>query len=274
MTEHDGATLEVTAVEVRAAFEHGEFVVLYQPIVSLHTGKLLSAEGLVRWLHPRLGTLSPGRFLPVVACAGLMTKLGAWVLQTICARARSWQDAGIDVPCVGFNPSEEQFRRTYLRDLVRMSLDDADLDPQRLTLELHEAVMGDAECASATLQEIATQGVRLWLDDFATGPPHLRNLTRFPFDTLKLDRSYVANIAIDAGEESIVAGSIRLAHALGLEVVAEGVATEAQLAVLRRLGCGYIQGYLLSHPLEADALATFLSDGPHGDIDRLGLLRR
>lgn len=273
MTGDNQSVQAATAAEVRAGFEHGEFVVLYQPIVSLRTGKLLSAEGLVRWLHPTLGTLSPGRFLPAVARAGLMDELGAWVLRTICTQARTWQDAGSNVPCVGFNPSEEQFRPTYLHDLVRAALNDTGLPPQGLTLELHEAVMGDAERASATLQEIATLGVRLWLDDFATGPPHLRNLKRFPFDILKLDRSYVADIAVDAGDEAIAAAIIGLAHALGIEVVAEGVTTEAQLAVLRRHGCDHIQGYLFSHPLEACALSTFLSEGQHGDIDPLGLLR-
>jgi EAL domain-containing protein (putative c-di-GMP-specific phosphodiesterase class I) len=264
----------VTAAEVQAGIEHGEFAVHYQPVISLHTGKLLSAEGLVRWRHPTLGMLAPGMFLPAVADAGLLAELGAWVLRTVCAQARIWQDAGIAVPCVGFNPSEEDLRPAYLRDLVRAALDGAGIGPRLLVLELHEEVMADTQRAAQTLGELAALGVRLWIDDYGTGPSSLPLLEQFPFEILKIDRGDVSHIAEDPGAESAVASMIELAQSMGMAVVAEGVVTQDQLAVLRRHGCDHIQGRLFSRPLEADALSDFLVEGHAKDIDPLHMLRQ
>lgn len=267
---HDSAT---TAGELRTALERDELEVHYQPILALKSGTISGAEALVRWRHPTRGLLSPGAFLPAARSAGLTVTLGERVLRTVCAQAAAWRDAESPVPCVSFNPAHEQFRPEYLRDLVRAALGAAGLEPERLALELHEEVMGDAGAAAVTLAELGPIGVRLWVDDFGMGPSCVRSLKGSRFGMLKIGGEFVADIGSDADAARLVGALVGLARALGMEAVAEGVYAPEQLAVLRGCGCDHIQGWLFCRPLPPEALGTFLREGRYGDVDPLHLLQ-
>ena len=244
---------------LREAIEAEAFELHYQPKQMLADGRIHSVEALLRWRHPERGQISPAQFIPVAEDSGLIVPLGSWVLRAACAEARRWQDAGLGPVRVAVNLSAEQIRRQDVVATVRAALEDTGLPPALLELELTESLLvRDADHALRMMTELRSLGVQLALDDFGTGYSSLAYLQRFPFDTLKIDRGFVADLSDSGSSLRIVEAVVRLAHGLGLRVVAEGVETEAQMAILRRVGCDEIQGYLLSPPVDAVRIARIL----------------
>ena len=245
--------------DLRRAVEQGEFQVSYQPLVSISTGEVVGAEALLRWRHPERGLLPPDDFIPLAEEAGLISQVGKWVLREATNRAREWRE-GCDPsrprPTIHVNLSSLQLRCPDLvRDVARI-LDDANLEPEALTLEITESVaMGDAEPTIVRLKEL---GLKLAIDDFGTGYSSLSYLRGFPVDCLKIDRSFIDGLGRGRGDDTIVGGIIGLAHGLGIEAIAEGVETEEQLGKLMSLGCDVAQGNMLWKPLSTgEALKLF-----------------
>jgi len=244
---------------LRRALDREEFEVHYQPIVDARTGSTVGAEALVRWRHPELGLLLPSEFVPLAEENGLIVPLGEWVLHTACAQNRAWQASGLTPVRVVVNISSRQLTRN-LTDVVGRVLQSALLESRWLGLELTESVLVNHQREGAdTLHALRAMGVHLSVDDFGTGYSSFSYLKHFPLDTLKIDRSFVREIASDPEDAAITTAIIAMAHALGLTVVAEGVETEAHLALLRKQGCDEMQGYLFSRPLTADRFAQYLS---------------
>jgi diguanylate cyclase (GGDEF)-like protein len=246
--------------ELRRALELNQLELHYQPKVDISTGRVRSAEALVRWRHPERGLVPPNAFIPSAEENGLIVPIGEWVLREACRQMRRWIDAGMSPIRVAVNLSAKQFRHDDLVAVVRSALEDARLEPGYLELELTEsAVMHDAEKSAATLQALSTMGVHISIDDFGTGYSSLSYLRRFPLDKLKIDRSFVRDLMSNADDVSIVRAIISLAHSLRLRVVAEGVETAEQLAFLRELGCDQYQGYLCSPAVPPDTFAKLLT---------------
>ncbi len=256
------AALELQA-ELQGALRAGELRVHYQPIQRLATRRIAGFEVLVRWQHPRHGLLPPGRFIPVAEEVGLIGEIGRWVLREACEQMRDWTRAhpgrGLRL---SVNVSGIELMDTLFVERLRRVLEDSEVSPGTLELEITESVLlNHSETLVTTLERIRGLGVRLALDDFGTGYSSLSYLNDYPLDTLKVDRSFVAAMPGQARTAAIVETVVRLGHALGLEVVAEGVETEAQRNAVARLGCDYVQGYLVARPLPADQATALLSDG-------------
>jgi diguanylate cyclase (GGDEF)-like protein/PAS domain S-box-containing protein len=244
---------------LRRAMERAELRLFYQPELDLRTGACVGVEALMRWQHPTRGLLQPCEFIPLAEETGLIIRLGRWALMETCRQAAAWRQAGVQVGTVSVNLSARQFSRPDLVSDVRDALTRSRLDPAGLCLELTEsALMEDADAAVAVLQELRAIGVRLSIDDFGTGYSSLLYLRRYPVDFIKVDRTFVAGLDDDAHDEAIVSGVIGLGHAFGLEVVAEGVETANQAAILRRMGCDIGQGYLWSPAVPPDELVAVL----------------
>jgi EAL domain-containing protein (putative c-di-GMP-specific phosphodiesterase class I) len=261
--------------DLRHGLERDEFVLHYQPLVTVPDGQIIGVEALVRWQHPSRGLLGPGTFIPLAEETGLIVPLGRWILEESCRQARAWQDADPDMPAlrISVNVAAGQLRSSALLVDVARALAATALPPDRLQLEITEgAAMADAATTVVVLQELKDLGVRLALDDFGTGYSSLAYLKRFPVDALKIDRAFVDGLgekaAHGAEDEAIVEVVLGVARALRLEVTAEGVETAAQLARLRVLGCAMAQGYLFARPLPATELAVLLRSGMLADPDR------
>ena len=245
---------------LRGATERGELVLHFQPMVNLKSGQIEGMEALLRWNHPELGLVPPLDFIPLAEETGLIIPIGEWVLRTACAQARAWQDAGLPPLRLAVNLSARQFQKDLVAQVASV-LEETGLAPRYLELELTESmVMQNPEKAVATLDALDQMGVRLSIDDFGTGYSSLSYLKRFPIDTLKVDRSFVRDIPGDADDMLITTGIIGLAHSLGIQVVAEGVETSAQLSFLRAQNCDAMQGYYFSKPLPAPAFALLVSE--------------
>jgi len=255
--------LERLALEnmLRRALSNDELVLFYQPLVDLETRRILGVEALIRWQHPELGLLSPAHFISAAEVSGLIVPIGAWVLETACRQTRSWQKR-LDVNLtVSVNLSARQFQQQDLVAQVSRALNQSGLAAESLELEITESsAMQNAENTIHVLRELKSLGVRIAMDDFGTGYSSLNYLKRFPIDTLKLDQSFVHEIATDATDAAIATAVIALAHSLNLHVVAEGVETEEQLDFLRRKSCDRIQGFLFSAPLSAAELEPYLAE--------------
>jgi len=244
---------------LRRALEREELVLHYQPQIDPHTGRITGMEALVRWHHPELGLVLPNDFIPLAEETGLILPLGEWVLRTACARVKKWQDTGLGPIHIAVNLSARQFRQQNLTRQVAAVLEDTGLDPCFLELELTESLMmHNPEEAIWTLEQLRELGVRVSIDDFGTGYSSLSYLKRFPIDKLKIDRSFIHEISAGQGEEAIVIAIITLAHSLNLQVVAEGVETDRQLAFLRAHQCDGLQGLLFYPPLPEIQVPTFL----------------
>jgi diguanylate cyclase (GGDEF)-like protein len=260
------AEMNVRAVErllleagLRRALERGEFSLHYQPLIDTSTRKTVGLEALVRWRHPERGLVPPADFIPLAEETGLILPLGEWVLRAACTQARAWQDAGLAPLTVAVNLSARQFRQRDLPEFIARVLKETGLRPEHLQLELTEScVMEDAAFAVEALGALQSEGVGVSVDDFGTGYSSLSYLKRLPIDSLKIDRSFVADAANNDEDAAIVSAIVLLARTLRLEVIAEGVETEEQLSLLRGLGCKKAQGYLFSRPLPADELETLL----------------
>jgi diguanylate cyclase (GGDEF)-like protein len=247
---------------LRKAIHNNEFEVHYQPIVGLEDCRIHSFEALVRWRHPMLGLLQPGKFLAVAEEAGLMAQIGAIVMREACQKMCEWNGRFVSESPVAvcINVSPNQFEPLRLVDCVRQVLRDTGLDPRSLELEVTENLtMQDAARASEILRDLSSLGVSLSLDDFGTGYSSLSYLLRFPIRTLKIDRSFVAEIEGSQESRSIVQTIIALGHNLGMKVIAEGIESVAQMELLKTLGCDMGQGYLFSRPVEADLVSVMMT---------------
>lgn len=248
--------------DLRRAAARGELELHYQPIVAITDRRIVGLEALVRWNHPTDGLVPPARFIPLAEENGLIAPIGEWVLTEACRQARAWTDAGLPPVPIAVNLSAVQMKRQDLLTMVRRRLDEAQLPPWRLELELTEtAIMEDPQAASRVLADVKALGMRLAVDDFGTGYSSLGRLKRFPVCKLKIDRSFVADLADDDSDRAIARAIISLAHALDLTVVAEGVETEAQFAILAAEGCDSVQGFLFSPAVPADRMAEMLAQG-------------
>ncbi len=247
---------------LRQALEFGELSLHYQPQVELATTRLLGVEALLRWNNPVLGNVSPARFIPVAEESGLIVPIGEWVLGEACAQARRWRDEGIDTLTVAVNISALQFRRTDIVGKVRAALDRHAIPPGMLELELTESLlMHNAEDVLRTMNDLKALGVKLSIDDFGTGYSSLSYLKRFPVDRLKIDRSFVHDVADDPDDAAIVRAIVQLGRSLKLDVIAEGVETQSQLDFLRTEGCHSAQGFYFARPMSVTEISTLLQAG-------------
>ncbi len=245
--------------KLRRALERQQFELHYQPRIDLQTRRIVGAEALIRWQVSPHEVVPPARFIPIAEEIGLITPIGKWVLRTACQQNKVWQDAGLEPFVISVNVSARQFRQENFAQTVADVLRETGLEARYLEIELTEsAVMHDAEQFIAMLDALNDLGVQIALDDFGTGYSSLSYLKRLPVDRLKVDRSFVQDIAIDNDDATIVKTIIALGHNLGLKVVAEGVETELQLDFLRDNGCDELQGYYFAHPLSAREFAQTL----------------
>lgn len=246
-------------MDLRNAAIRNEFILVYQPMVSCANGQITGVEALMRWQHPRRGLIAPDQFIPLLEETGLIIPVGRWILQTACAQAAAWRQAGFDLPSISVNLSARQLQSESLRDDVDIALAQSGLPASCLDLEITESMlMQQPSTAVRILDGLKALGVTLSLDDFGTGYSSLANLKRFPLDTLKVDRSFVQDITADSDDASITRAVITMAHHLKLKVVAEGVETEGQLALLISHQCDIIQGYFFARPLRVEQMESLL----------------
>lgn len=245
--------------ELRQAISRNQLSVHYQPRIALLDGRLLGAEALLRWNHPELGAVSPAKFIPLAEEVGLIDEIGPWVLRHVVAQLAVWQASGYAIGTVAVNVSGRQFKTNNLVELVQQALDTAGLAPHTLELEVTEGILiEDIESVIEVLGRIKKIGVSVALDDFGTGYSSMTYLRRLPIDILKIDQSFVRDLADDAGARSIVQAIIAMAHALQKSVVAEGVETLAQANLLRTWDCDQAQGNYFSRPVTAAALEKIM----------------
>jgi len=264
-----------TERELRHALERDELELHYQPVVALGSGEIVGLEALVRWNHPERGLLDPKEFVSIAEDSGMIEPIGRWVQETACRQAIGWHELRPDKrPLdVAVNLSARQVAHRDLAESVREVLTCTGLEPVNLRLEVTESAFVDESAgATATLEALSEIGVRLVLDDFGTGYSSLAYLNRFPFDALKVDRSFVDGLGVEQERTAIVEAVIGMARALSLDAIAEGVENEAQLSELRRLGCDFAQGHLFSRPLAPEKVTALLKEGGFellGDLARL-----
>ena len=250
--------------DLRRALEREELRVYYQPKVQLGTGKIVGMEALVRWEHPERGLLLPGEFIPLAEESGLIIPLGQWVLEEACRQAYKWQTRyASNFPLRIFvNISSRQFWHPELVQDVSRTLQKAKLKPNTLSLEITESsMMEDTPSTLVALHQLKRLGVKVAIDDFGTGYSSLSYLRRLPVDFLKVDRSFVSGLGKNSEDREILSAIVRLAHALRLKVVAEGVENAEQLAHLRELGSDLAQGYHFSRPLPDGMVSVLLANG-------------
>jgi diguanylate cyclase (GGDEF)-like protein/PAS domain S-box-containing protein len=253
--------LERLALEgaLRRATEREEFEVHYQPRVDIRSRKIVGMEALVRWRDAELGLVPPAKFIPVAEEANLINQIGAQVLRAACRQARQWADLGFDGLRVSVNLSARQFQQSHLVSTIQSALAESGLEAERLELELTEStIMGHGQEFVGMLTELKKLGVRVAIDDFGTGYSNLSYLSRFPIDSLKIDRSFVSEVATDPQHALLAQAVISLGHSLRLKVVAEGVETAAQLDFLRHHGCDEVQGYFFSKPVPPEEFERIL----------------
>ncbi|HWW53053.1 MAG TPA: EAL domain-containing protein, partial [Acidimicrobiales bacterium] len=255
-----------TESSLHTAIAHGELVLFYQPKVDVQTMKLVGMEALVRWRHPERGLLGPDEFIPLAEETGLIVPLGEWALETACRQTHVWREKAGDL-VVAVNLSARQFQQQEMADVVARALRETGLPPRALELELTETVaLENPAATSATLHDIKRMGVSCSIDDFGTGYSGLSYLTRLPIDKLKIDKSFIDQIANGEDDARIVAAVIALAHELHMTVIAEGVETREQADFLKANGCDDMQGYLISRPLSTEEFAAMLNRMRNGKL--------
>jgi diguanylate cyclase (GGDEF)-like protein/PAS domain S-box-containing protein len=244
---------------LRLAVEKGELFLVYQPQMEIVTGNITGLEALLRWQHPDFGLVPPDKFIRIAENCGLMGQIGEWVLRTACSQAQKWQDEGVPAVQVAVNVSAVQFRQKGFCDLIRRVLHETGLAPQYLELELTESLLlANADVTLAVLQELKAMGLELAIDDFGTGYSSFSYLRQFRVSKLKIDRSFIRDVAVNPDDAAITAAIISMAKSMRLKVIAEGVEDEAQMSFLRSHQCDEIQGYYFSKPLTAEKAADKL----------------
>jgi diguanylate cyclase (GGDEF)-like protein/PAS domain S-box-containing protein len=252
------------AFELRRALERSEFALAYQPKFNLTSGKACGAEALLRWMHPERGPVSPAEFIPVLEDTGLIVQVGEWVIRRACEDLKGWIAAGRKPMPVAVNLSARQFRQKDLDARIRGLIAAAGIDPALIELEITESqLMEDPEHAIRIMQSLRDSGTRIAIDDFGTGYSSLAYLTRFPVGSLKIDRSFVADVFSDNADAAIVRTIIQMAHQLGFTVIAEGVETDRQAAFLRQFGCEQAQGFLFARPMAAADVSAYITSSAH-----------
>ncbi|RCW72979.1 putative bifunctional diguanylate cyclase/phosphodiesterase [Pseudorhodoferax soli] len=260
---HDDNSIARLELEsrLRCALELGELELHYQPKLDLRSGRITGMEALLRWPSPGLGMVSPEQFIPVAEETGLIVPLGKWALRQACRQNMAWLAQGLDGLTVAVNLSPRQFSDPDLLTDIVSILHETGLDGRRLELEITEsAIMQDAEAGRRLLRSLKSLGVRIAIDDFGTGYSSLSTLKQFPIDTLKIDRSFIADLATDPEDRGLTEAILQMARTLKLHVVAEGVENRVQQAFLRERGCDELQGFLFSKPLPAAEFAAFVHD--------------
>jgi len=247
--------------DLRHAIENDELELYYQPKVDLKTGRIAGMEALIRWRHPDMGMIPPGQFIPVAESSGLITSIGNWVLRAACQQIRRWQDDGLEDINVAVNLSAVQFRQTDLLEQISSVLIETGVAPRNLELEITEStIMENIDAAANAMRILHKAGMRISIDDFGTGYSSLNHLKRFPISTVKIDRTFVRDITTDTDDAAIIRAIVAMAHSMGLEVIAEGVETEEQLAFLQELECDEMQGFLFSPPVPQDEAEALLRE--------------
>ncbi|RYE99559.1 MAG: GGDEF domain-containing protein, partial [Oxalobacteraceae bacterium] len=256
------ATLAAEAAGLDTLDGNG-FHLLYQPKIDLRSGRLFGVEALIRWHHPEHGIVSPARFIGLAEESGLIVAIGEWVLRTACRQAQAWLQAGMEPLTVSVNVSARQFEEKHLVGRVAAALQASGLPPGALELEVTESLlMRDLNGALGRMEELKAMGVSLSIDDFGTGYSSLSALKSFPISTLKIDKSFVRDLADSPDDQAIALAVISLGHRLDLRVIAEGVETEEQRDFLRAHECDEMQGYLFSPPVPAQRIAALLQEQP------------
>jgi EAL domain-containing protein (putative c-di-GMP-specific phosphodiesterase class I) len=241
-----------------AALKNNEYLLHYQPYCNLQTRKVAGAEALIRWNNPDLGVVSPARFIPSLEETGMVVEVGRWILQTACSQIKEWERLNRTFP-VSVNLSLVQFRHQHLVAMVQEAVNDYRLDPRRLTLEVTESMfMHDMDFSIKTLKRLKDVGVMISVDDFGTGYSSLSYIKKLPVDNLKIDMSFVRDVARDQDAASIVTAITTLARSLDLKTIAEGVETEEQRNILHLLRCDMGQGYLFSRAVSAGEFEKLL----------------
>mgnify|MGYP003342479526 FL=1 len=249
--------------DLRQAVEREEFQLLYQPKINIASGKMVAVEALIRWRHPTRGLISPGEFIALAEECGLIGPIGQWVIKAACRQVHDWRCEGLQSPRCAVNLSVRQFNVDGLVEEVVQALASNQLQADALELEITESLlMANPERALDILLQLHRLGVHIAIDDFGTGYSSLAYLKRFPAQTLKIDRSFVQDLPDDQDDATITKALIAMAHSLGMEVVAEGVETSAQLDFLREAGCDEVQGYYLGRPMAPHEIAARLLPCP------------
>ena len=254
---------------LRRGLEAGQFALYYQPQIEVATGRLVGAEALIRWNHPDLGLVSPARFIPVAEETGLIVEIGDWVLREACREAARWIALGLPELRVAVNLSALQFKRGDIEKSVAGAIETSGIEPYMLELELTESILiSDTENILSTVKRLKSMGVRLSIDDFGTGYSSLSYLKRFEVDKLKIDQSFIRDLATDPEDAAIVRAIIQMARSLGLRTVAEGVETQDVLDHLRLFHCDETQGYFHARPLPAADFVAFVQARLGGELKR------
>lgn len=261
-TGNDARTLKLET-DIQRALDHDEFLLHYQPQVCITTGRLSGFEALLRWQHPEFGMISPAEFIPIAERSGQIVRIGEWVARTAAIRLRGWLDAGLEPVKMAVNLSVPQLQQARLFETMETILDETGLAPELLELEVTESMlMEDPEKSVAALRRLSQYGVKIAIDDFGTGYSSLAYLKRLPVNYLKIDREFIRDIPADLDDATIARSIISLGHSLGLQIIAEGVETQAQLEFLRVEGCDHMQGFLFSRPLpEAEMFGLLVGMG-------------
>ena len=255
---------------LRNALKRSEFEVYYEPQIKIKTGKIIGAEALVRWNHPERGRVSPAEFIPMAEEMGLIAPLGEWVLETACRQTKAWQTQGLPPLRVAVNLSARQFEQKNLTERVSQILRETNLDPKCLELELTEGLILQAETAAHEAFTVwRNMGIKIAIDDFGTGYSSLSYPKRFPFDAIKIDKSFIRDLADDRQNAAITIAIIQMAHYMNMSVIAEGVENESELAFLCAHGCDEIQGYFFSRALPRAEFEALLKSDKCWDIYRL-----
>ena len=246
---------------LRRALLHNQLSLRYQPQISLESGDIVGVEALLRWEHPQWGHVSPSEFIPIAESNGLILPIGQWVIRSAIEQLAAWMQRGMAPMIMAVNLSAVQFRHAELPQFVTQCLNDARVPPELFELELTEsAAMANPQAAISTLDELARRGIRLAIDDFGTGYSSLSYLKRFKVYKIKIDQGFVRDITDDPDDKAIVGAIINMARSLGIQTIAEGVETEAQLDYLREEGCNEVQGYLFSKPMTADTFESYITE--------------
>lgn len=241
-----------TEILLRKALDRQEFVVYYQPQIDLTTHNISGVEALIRWNHPKLGVIPPGKFIPLAEETGLIVPIGEWVLRTACKQNKEWQDQGLPPMVISVNLSVRQFYQTDLIQMISKILAETGLDPHYLELEITETMTMHVESATMVLRDLKNLGVKIAIDDFGTGYSSLNYLKRLPIDRLKIDQSFVQDLTTDSNDRDIVATIIAMGHTLKKKIIAEGVETKEQFVFLKEHQCDEVQGHYFSEPVDSN----------------------